>query len=95
MVPTAHSLARCRVDEDPDEWSGPDFDSQYWEKCNYEHDRRVARRRRREIVGDWVTLALNDLKEERDYLVKYGVTGYLTLSTTKLEFIRAEMRDSV
>ncbi|KAL6917206.1 hypothetical protein ACHAPO_005990 [Fusarium lateritium] len=95
-VPVRWSRRRTRSqdagsDEDPDEWSEPDLDNQYREKCNYEHNRRVARRRRREIVDDWVTVALSDLKEERDYLDPYGITGFFPKSIAKLEMIRREM----
>jgi hypothetical protein len=95
-IPVRWSRRRTRSqdaesDEDPDEWSEPDFDTQHWEKCNYEHNRRVAGRRRREVTEDWVSVALSDLKEERDYLREYGVTGYLPMSIAKLEMIRMEM----
>ncbi|OBS24323.1 hypothetical protein FPOA_04868 [Fusarium poae] len=95
-VPVRWSRRRTRSqdaesDEDPDEWSEPDLGHQYWEKCNYEHNRRVARRRRREITDDWVTVALSDLKEERDYLEEYGMTGFFPKSIAKLEMIHKEM----
>lgn len=99
-VPVRWSRRRTRSqdaesDEDPDEWSEPDYERQYWEKCNYEHNRRLARRRRREIVDDWVTVALSDLKEERDYLDEYGITGFFSKSIAKLETIRMEMSTRV
>ncbi|CAG1960443.1 unnamed protein product [Fusarium graminearum] len=82
-------------DEDPDEWSEPDYERQYWEKCNYEHNRRIARRRWREIVDDWVTVALNDLKDERDYLDLYGITGFFPESIAEFEAIRMQMSTGV
>ncbi|KAG8352605.1 hypothetical protein FVEN_g9412 [Fusarium venenatum] len=95
-VPVRWSRRRIRSqdaesDEDPDEWSEPDLDNQYWEKCNYEHTRRVARRRQRDIVDDWVTVALSDLKEERDYLDEYSMTGFFPKSIAKLEMICREI----
>ncbi|VTO85115.1 unnamed protein product [Fusarium graminearum] len=82
-------------DEDPNEWSEPDYERQYWEKCNYEHNRRIARRRWREIVDDWVTVALSDLKDERDYLDLYGITGFFPESIAEFEAIRMQMSTGV
>ncbi|KAK6711211.1 hypothetical protein SNK05_005638 [Fusarium graminearum] len=82
-------------DEDPNEWSEPDYERQYWEKCTYEHNRRIARRRWREIVDDWVTIALSDLKDERDYLDLYGITGFFPESIAEFEAIRMQMSTGV
>jgi hypothetical protein len=61
----------------------------YRQKLEWEKERRVARRERREEVEDWVVVALNDLVEERDYLDQYGVRKYLPESIAKLEEIVA------
>ncbi|KAF4972613.1 hypothetical protein FSARC_886 [Fusarium sarcochroum] len=54
--------------------------------------RREARRQRREDIDDWVTVALNDLKEDKDYLMEYGLRVYLPNSIAKLEEIRKEIQ---
>ena len=51
----------------------------------WEHHRREERRARREAAEDWVSVALCDLREERDYLAQYGVEGYFPESIARLE----------
>lgn len=57
----------------------------YNQKLDWEKQRTADRRARREAVGNWVAVALVDLKEERDYLAAYGVEEYLPKSIAKLE----------
>lgn len=51
----------------------------------WEKQRRVERRNRRESTEDWVACALNDLKEDRDFLDQYGVDGYFPRSIARLQ----------
>lgn len=55
------------------------------QKLAWENERREEKRERRESVDDWVTVALQDLKEERDYLAEYGVEKYFPKSIARLE----------
>ena len=57
----------------------------YRQKLEWENVRRNKRRERRETTEDWVAVALSDLREERDYLDKYGVEWFLPESIAKLE----------
>jgi hypothetical protein len=56
----------------------------YAQKIEWEKNRREERRMRREETGDWISVALADLIESRDYLKRYGVEGFLPLSIATL-----------
>lgn len=45
----------------------------YAEKLDFAKTRREERRARRETCEDWISVALADLVEERDYVAAYGV----------------------
>lgn len=62
----------------------------YARKMKREKDRREARRDRRETTQNWVSIALSELKEDRDYLDAYGIEGYFPKSIAALEGILAE-----
>lgn len=62
----------------------------YAQKMKREKDRREARRVRRETTQDWVSIALAELKEDRDYLDAYGIEGYFPKSIAALEGILSE-----
>lgn len=66
----------------------------YNQKLVWEKSRTAARRARREAVEEWVSVALADLKEERDYLHEYGVEEYLPNSIARLEELAAEVSDT-
>ncbi|CZT21942.1 uncharacterized protein RCC_07809 [Ramularia collo-cygni] len=57
------------------------------DRIDWEHERRAERMKRRMECEDWVTVALADLKGERDYLDAYGVEGFFEKSIAKLEAI--------
>ena len=59
------------------------------QKIDWEQERREERRTRRVECEDWVSVALSDLKEERDYLDQYGVEGFFAQSIAKLEALDA------
>lgn len=59
------------------------------QKIDWEQERREERRKRRVECEDWVSVALADLKEERDYLDQYGVEGFFAKSIAKLEALDA------
>jgi len=52
---------------------------------DWNKDRREQRSERRETVGDWVPVALQDLEVERDYLERYGVEKYFPKSIDRLK----------
>jgi hypothetical protein len=56
----------------------------YAQKIEWEKNRREERRMRREEIGDWISVALANLVESRDYVKRYGVEGFLPLSIAKL-----------
>ncbi|THX73573.1 hypothetical protein D6D04_08461 [Aureobasidium pullulans] len=62
----------------------------YAQKMKREKDRREARRVRRETTQDWVSIALAELKEDRDYLDAYGIEGHFPKSIAALEGILSE-----
>ncbi|THY07652.1 hypothetical protein D6D02_07182 [Aureobasidium pullulans] len=62
----------------------------YAQKIKREKDRREARRVRRETTQDRVSIALAELKEDRDYLDAYGIEGYFPKSIAALEGILSE-----
>ncbi|THY07999.1 hypothetical protein D6D01_09699 [Aureobasidium pullulans] len=62
----------------------------YAQKMKREKDRREARRIRRETTQNWVSIALAELKEDRDYLDACGIEGYFPKSIAALEGILAE-----
>ncbi|THY42014.1 hypothetical protein D6C98_09062 [Aureobasidium pullulans] len=62
----------------------------YAQNIKREKDRREARRVRRETTQDWVSIALAELKEDRDYLDAYGIEGYFPKSIAALEGILSE-----
>ncbi|THV78907.1 hypothetical protein D6C85_09810 [Aureobasidium pullulans] len=62
----------------------------YAQKMKREKDRREVRRVRRETTQDWVSIALAELKEDRDYLDAYGIEGYFPKSIAALEGILSE-----
>ncbi|THW94168.1 hypothetical protein D6D17_08096 [Aureobasidium pullulans] len=64
------------------------------QKLAWENERREERRERRESVNDWVTVALQDLKEERDYLAEYGVEKYFPKSIARLEELLGSETDA-
>jgi hypothetical protein len=64
------------------------------QKLAWENERREEKRERRESVDDWVTVALQDLKEERDYLAEYGVEKYFPKSIAKLEELLGSKTDA-
>ena len=53
----------------------------------WEQERAVERRERREGRKAWAAAALEDLKVERDYLSAYGVDQYFVGSISKLEML--------
>lgn len=55
------------------------------QKLEWEKARREAWRSRRETAEDWLAVALEDLKGERDYLKEYGVENYFPRSIAALE----------
>ncbi|KAF7191023.1 hypothetical protein HII31_07647 [Pseudocercospora fuligena] len=55
------------------------------QKYGWEEDRREQRLKRRLECDDWISVALSDLKETRDYLDQYGVEGFFENSIAKLE----------
>lgn len=55
------------------------------DRIDWDHDRRAERVKRRDECEDWVSVALADLKSERDYLDAYGVYGFFKKSITMLE----------
>jgi len=59
-----------------------------------EHDKREAKVQRRLKCNDWVSVALVDLKEERDYLAEYGVEKFFPLSVAKLAELDAARSSS-
>ncbi|RGP81078.1 glycoside hydrolase family 43 [Fusarium longipes] len=79
---------------DPVTVSDLGHEARFWEKCNYEYNRRVARRRRREVTEDWVTVTLTDLRDDREFLGQQPdmATTYLDNSIHKLEKIWKEMK---
>ncbi|THY40808.1 hypothetical protein D6C98_09506 [Aureobasidium pullulans] len=64
------------------------------QKLAWENERREEKRERRESVDDWVTVALQDLKEERDYLAEYGVEKYFPKSIARLEELLGSETDA-
>lgn len=58
-------------------------------RIEWEAERRQLRRERRADCDDWIAVALEDLKEERDYLDQYGVEGFFAKSIAKLEALDA------
>ncbi|THY83693.1 hypothetical protein D6C92_09558 [Aureobasidium pullulans] len=64
------------------------------QKLAWENERREEKRERRESVDDWVTVALQDLKEERDYLTEYGVEKYFPKSIARLEELLGSETDA-
>ncbi|KAL2029603.1 hypothetical protein VTO58DRAFT_108795 [Aureobasidium pullulans] len=62
----------------------------YAQKMKREKDRREARRVRRETTQDWVSIALAELKGDRDYLDAYGIEGYFPKSIAALKGILSE-----
>ena len=59
------------------------------DRIEWEAERRQLRRERRADCDDWIAVALEDLKEERDYLDRYGVEGFFKKSIAKLEALDA------
>ncbi|THZ03888.1 hypothetical protein D6C95_03535 [Aureobasidium pullulans] len=81
------------VDPSPSGTGRPGTLHQGWTyagKMKREKDRREARRDRRETTQNWVSIALAELKEDRDYLDAYGIEGYFLKSIAALEGILAE-----
>ncbi|THY10345.1 hypothetical protein D6D01_09311 [Aureobasidium pullulans] len=64
------------------------------QKLAWENERREERRERRESVEEWVTVALQDLKEERDCLAEYGVEKYFPKSIARLEELLGSETDA-
>ncbi|KAG2168261.1 hypothetical protein JADG_008000 [Aureobasidium aubasidani] len=64
------------------------------QKLAWENERREEKRERRESVDDWVTVALQELKEERDYLAEYGVEKYFPKSIARLEELLGSETDA-
>ena len=56
-----------------------------YQKYGWEEDRREQRLKRRLECEDWISVALSDMKENRDYLDQYGVDGFFKNSIAKLE----------
>ncbi|KAJ4255977.1 hypothetical protein NW762_009051 [Fusarium torreyae] len=89
---------RCEDSSEPDDVSIIDEPGQLYNEPLWhghlicEKLRREARRQRREDIDDWVTVALNDLKEDRDYLMSYGLEVYLPSSIVKLEELKKEIQ---
>ena len=61
------------------------YNQMYSQRMDWEKERRAERRLRRETCEDWVGVALQDLKEERDHLDQYGVNGCLPKSIKMLD----------
>ncbi|KXT05763.1 hypothetical protein AC578_1068 [Pseudocercospora eumusae] len=55
------------------------------QKHGWEGDRREQRLKRRLECDDWVSVALSDLVENRDYLDQYGVKGFFKDSIARLQ----------
>ncbi|EME83174.1 uncharacterized protein MYCFIDRAFT_174653 [Pseudocercospora fijiensis CIRAD86] len=55
------------------------------QRYDWEEDRREQRLERRLECGDWISIALSDLKENRHYLDQYGVEGFFKDSIAKLQ----------
>ncbi|THW75940.1 hypothetical protein D6D19_03596 [Aureobasidium pullulans] len=64
------------------------------QKLAWENERREEKRERRESVDDWVTVAIQDLKEERDCLAEYGVEKYFPNSIARLEELLVSETDA-
>lgn len=88
---------RANVDVGPYKTNRPNKQQRgqiYNQKLAWEKIRTVARRARREAVGEWVSVALADLKEERDDLHEYGVEEYLPNGIERLEELATESSDT-
>ncbi|KAK5124603.1 hypothetical protein LTR85_001316 [Meristemomyces frigidus] len=72
-VPSRWTRAESDV---PTGKNGPNKQQRGWiqaEKLEFAKDSREGRRERRESCEDWISVALSDLVEEREYLKRYGV----------------------
>lgn len=64
------------------------------DRIEWDEERREERMKRRMECEDWVTVALEHLKGERDYLDKHGVEGFFKLSIARLETLEEGRKGS-
>ena len=59
------------------------------QRAAWTKSRNVKARERREKVKDWVSNAVEELKEDQAYIAAYGLEGYCNNSIAKLEELKS------